>query len=864
MRHLIRKWPGILLILILAAAMIPIKPVDVHAEPEPLVFEDSDTLDIPENTVGVPITAFSVAGQVSGGEAPYTFTKDSFGPGWIEVSEDGTISGTPDFEGWNDELLVRVTDVNLESAVIGIKVGNSIENDGKNVIKTIKGTTEDSLADICDVGKDCTKYISIELQSAEPVVDATPDDIYKGIYIESGLGWQKKVDGNWVWFDDAEHPYSVFDAGTWRYAVHVCVEKEAAQKNKLALDAELLINGTPWLLDYVFAGKDEETGQPYYIAVFVSEEFHPGEQEIHSIRVDSITKPVAGMNASLAGITLNTEHVTLESIYWVRQFHSEWIEMSEDEPFQEDGNYALRTVAKADEGYRFAEDVQVLYDGTPAYVLDRFDEEILAHLVMPFATASDALYVVTAGTLNVREGTSTDVNRVGGLKYGDVIQAKAEQNGWVLVETDSMTGWVNRSYLALTYSKETAFEDGPVYYEVAAGEMNVRASFSTESTRIGGVGNGKQVLATGAVVNGKDTWIVMDYYDSILDAHKLGFILFSREKDDGKTTYYFTGTETAPVKGSGEEDEPSDEVHVGTGGVSPHVWLDTGDGTIALYIAKASGTEQNIGLDDDMVQLEEECVLSTVFYSDDAYNFKALTQDKIVLPEDSLFEVKEFSILEGGAAVKLFLAPKEPVKVTFESDGGTAVSSMTIAKGQSVPKPSDPEKEDWTFGGWYTDEALTSAYDFDAAVTEALTLYAKWSSDIAYTFSKGADASWTKGSASGLAYTVNRSRKDEETFARFTGIEIDGTPVDASNYTAESGSLNATLKASYLETLSVGAHTVKVNFDDGSAETTLTIAKGAKVPQTGDCLNPVRWIALTAFSLAGITAVLGFRRKSRI
>jgi len=81
---------------------------------------------------------------------------------------------------------------------------------------------------------------------------------------------------------------------------------------------------------------------------------------------------------------------------------------------------------------------------------------------------------------------------------------------------------------------------------------------------------------------------------------------------------------------------------------------------------------------------------------------------------------------------------------------------------------------------------------------------------------------------------------------------------------AESGSLNATLKASYLETLSVGAHTVKVNFDDGSAETTLTIANDAQVPQTGDCLNPVRWIALTAFSLAGITAVLGFRRKSRI
>ena len=44
----------------------------------------------------------------------------------------------------------------------------------------------------------------------------------------------------------------------------------------------------------------------------------------------------------------------------------------------------------------------------------------------------------------------------------------------------------------------------------------------------------------------------------------------------------------------------------------------------------------------------------------------------------------------------------------------------------SVAKPADPTREGYTFAGWYTDEACTEAYDFSAAVTADMTLYAKW------------------------------------------------------------------------------------------------------------------------------------------
>ena len=64
--------------------------------------------------------------------------------------------------------------------------------------------------------------------------------------------------------------------------------------------------------------------------------------------------------------------------------------------------------------------------------------------------------------------------------------------------------------------------------------------------------------------------------------------------------------------------------------------------------------------------------------------------------------------------------------VTFNSNGGSTVASKTVASGAKVAKPADPTKDGSTFAGWYTDAALTTAYDFNASVTKSFTLYAKW------------------------------------------------------------------------------------------------------------------------------------------
>lgn len=95
-------------------------------------------------------------------------------------------------------------------------------------------------------------------------------------------------------------------------------------------------------------------------------------------------------------------------------------------------------------------------------------------------------------------------------------------------------------------------------------------------------------------------------------------------------------------------------------------------------------------------------------------------------------------------------------------------------------------------------------------------------------------------------------------------VYVDNELVDPKNYTAESGSTIITLKKEFVDTLSVGEHTLKVVFNDGGeAITTFNVARvtvPTDNPQTGD--NIGFYIISGILSIVGL-AVAGifYRRK---
>ncbi len=135
----------------------------------------------------------------------------------------------------------------------------------------------------------------------------------------------------------------------------------------------------------------------------------------------------------------------------------------------------------------------------------------------------------------------------------------------------------------------------------------------------------------------------------------------------------------------------------------------------------------------------------------------------------------------------------------------------------------------------------------------------------------GANGSWQKGGTDGLSFTSNAA------FADFIKVQVDGKDLDASNYTVKEGSTIVTLNAAYLNTLSVGKHTLSIVSANGTATTEFTITAAptgggttpqepdknggdTTNPQTGDSSNMMLWIALLILSGGASLAVL-YRKK---
>ena len=135
-------------------------------------------------------------------------------------------------------------------------------------------------------------------------------------------------------------------------------------------------------------------------------------------------------------------------------------------------------------------------------------------------------------------------------------------------------------------------------------------------------------------------------------------------------------------------------------------------------------------------------------------------------------------------------------------------------------------------------------------------------SDFKVIIAAGANGTWQKGTKDGLSFTSNAAYK------HFQKVQVDGKDLDASNYTVKEGSTIVTLKTSYLETLSVGKHTLAIVSETGTATTEFTIKAAAvtddtQSPQTGDDSNIALWIAVLLAAGTALTGTAVYSRKRK-
>lgn len=78
--------------------------------------------------------------------------------------------------------------------------------------------------------------------------------------------------------------------------------------------------------------------------------------------------------------------------------------------------------------------------------------------------------------------------------------------------------------------------------------------------------------------------------------------------------------------------------------------------------------------------------------------------------------------------------------VTFDTKGGTSISSQYIESGESAISPNEnPTKYKYVFMGWYTAEDFANKFDFKTEISSNITIYAKWEDVLVVEGSKGLD-----------------------------------------------------------------------------------------------------------------------------
>lgn len=206
--------------------------------------------------------------------------------------------------------------------------------------------------------------------------------------------------------------------------------------------------------------------------------------------------------------------------------------------------------------------------------------------------------------------------------------------------------------------------------------------------------------------------------------------------------------------------------------------------------------------------------------------------------------------------------------VTIKADkDGDVIETQQIPEGGMAKKPAkEPVREGYTFVGW---QANGAAWDFDKNTVERETeIVALWEKVVlAPEVAIEGGTSFIAGKATENAMVTIGHNVPGFGVANLAYVDVDGKKLDEKDYDAKTGSIKLNVHAAYLNTLSVGEHTLTAHlkgdgYDGQKVLVKLTVSPvpdASGLPKTGDASAPMAWCALGLACLAGLAAMK--RRK---
>ena len=434
----------------------------------------------------------------------------------------------------------------------------------------------------------------------------------------------------------------------------------------------------------------------------------------------AVTEPVAGAQPQ-NGVS-NTDNVTVTITEW---YHN-GVKMLATDTFAAGETYKVHVIVKPNSGYEFSDNPTATFNGSTAGTIYMYGKDYInyyAEFTVPAASTPTTIDTVAISVTAPTAGAAPVVEPAG-LPTGVTCEP-------VLT---TVTGWYDSETNTKMASTEK-FVEGKTYYICLFLSADTGYSFANPITT--------------ATINGDNATIELNN-DGYL-AIKKSFVATAA----ATTEYDITVTDGKATIGAGTEISKAAEgttvtltANAAPSGQVFDKWVVV-SGSITLADANSATTTFTMPASAVSVKATyKDKPVTTYTVSFDANGGTGSMADATGVSGDYVLPVCGFTAPDG----KQFKAwsvggvekaagdtitvnanttvtaiweniPVTYYTVTFDSNGGSAVTAQSIEAGQKATKPADPTKDGYDFKGWTLNG---SAYDFNTAVNGNITLVATW------------------------------------------------------------------------------------------------------------------------------------------